>query len=112
MCCRVSKIGMPYHAVEVEEVVRALETDLVRGLLEEEVQKRLKVYGRNVIEVRKVSPLKMFLRQFTNFLIGILLVATAISAVLGEFVDAAAIALIVVLMGTMGFAQEYKAERT
>lgn len=53
----------------------------------------------------------MFLRQFTNFLIGILLVATAISAVLGEVVDAMAIASIVVLMGTMGFAQEYKAER-
>ncbi|MEM2006951.1 MAG: cation-translocating P-type ATPase [Sulfolobales archaeon] len=105
------KIGGTYHSLEVSEVVRGLNTNVERGLADEEATKRLREFGMNVIEVRRVSPLRMFLRQFANFLVGILLVATAISAVLGELVDAAAIAVIVVVMGVMGFAQEYKAER-
>ncbi len=101
----------PYHSLEPLEVARTLGVNADEGLPEEEARRRLAQYGRNVVEVKRVTPVEMFLRQFANFLIGILLVATAISAVLGEIVDAVAIALIVVLMGVMGFVQEYKAER-
>ncbi|MEM1835341.1 MAG: cation-transporting P-type ATPase [Sulfolobales archaeon] len=104
-------IGEQYHSLKVDEVIRRLNTSIELGLPDEEAKKRLREFGRNVIEVRRVSPLRMLLRQFSNFLIGILLVATAISAVLGEVVDAIAIGIIVVVMGVMGFAQEYKAER-
>ncbi|MEM1936523.1 MAG: cation-transporting P-type ATPase [Sulfolobales archaeon] len=104
-------MGEQHHSLKVDEVIRRLNTNTELGLSDEEAKRRLREFGWNVIEVRRVSPLRMMLRQFSNFLIGILLVATAISAFLGELVDAVAIGVVVVVMGVTGFAQEYKAER-
>ncbi|MEM4935978.1 MAG: HAD-IC family P-type ATPase, partial [Sulfolobales archaeon] len=104
-------IGEQHHSLKVDEVIRRLNTNTELGLSDEEAKRRLREFGWNVIEVRRVSPLRMMLRQFSNFLIGILLVATAISAFLGELVDAVAIGVVVVVMGVTGFVQEYKAER-
>ncbi|MEM4828033.1 MAG: cation-transporting P-type ATPase, partial [Desulfurococcaceae archaeon] len=73
-----------WHSMSVEEVVNVLSTNLQSGLSSSEAERRLKVYGLNEIPVKKKSPLVMFARQFANFLIGILLVATAVSAFLGE----------------------------
>ncbi|MEM4528817.1 MAG: cation-transporting P-type ATPase, partial [Desulfurococcaceae archaeon] len=96
----------------VEEVVNVLSTNLQSGLSSSEAERRLRVYGLNEIPVKKKSPLVMFARQFANFLIGILLVATAVSAFLGEIVDALAIFAVVLLMGVFGFIQEYRSEKT
>ena len=101
-----------WHSKNVNEVLRELGVDPRRGLSNGEVEERLKKYGLNEITAKKKSPLLMFARQFANFLIGILLVATAISAALGEVVDAVAIFVIVVIMGVFGFLQEYRAEKT
>jgi len=101
-----------WHALQVDDVVKALGTDLARGLTRDEVYRRLGLYGPNEIAVRRRSPIAMFLRQFTNFLVLILLAATAVAAALGEVVDAVTIAAIVVMMGTFGFAQEYRSEKT
>ncbi|MEM0378629.1 MAG: cation-transporting P-type ATPase, partial [Thermosphaera sp.] len=100
-----------WHSMSPEEVLKALNTDVEKGLTSEEAERRLKEYGPNEIMVKKKHPIHLFIRQFTNFLIIILLIATVISAVLGELVDALAIVIIVVLMGVMGFVQEYKAEK-
>lgn len=101
-----------WHALQVDEVVKALGTDLARGLARDEVYRRLALYGPNEIAVRKRSPIAMFLRQFTNFLVLILLAATVVAAALGEVVDAVTIAAIVIMMGTFGFVQEYRSEKT
>ncbi|MEM1800221.1 MAG: HAD-IC family P-type ATPase, partial [Desulfurococcaceae archaeon] len=104
-------MNRPWHSMSIEEVVKELGTDIKHGLSDEEVNERLKKYGPNEIIVKEKSPLLMFLRQFTNFLIIVLIVAIIISAIIGETIDAVAIALIVLIMGIMGFIQEYKAEK-
>jgi len=103
---------MQWHAREAEQVIQDLGTDVHRGLAPLEVTARLEQYGPN--ELRKeegISPLALFLSQFKNVLVIILLVAIALSALVGEVVDAAIIAVIVVFVAVLGFVQEYRAER-
>ncbi|RLF94827.1 ATPase, partial [Thermococci archaeon] len=82
------------------------------GLTLTEVENRLKEYGPNEIEEKGKSILWMFSKQFLNSLILILLLASLVSFFLGEKIDAIIIVMIVLLMGIMGFAQEYSAEKT
>lgn len=82
------------------------------GLSGEEAKKRLAKYGPNqLVQTRKTSPLQIFLKQFSNLLIAILVVAAIISGVLGEWVDTVVILIIVFLNAVLGFYQEYRAER-
>ena len=99
-----------WHALRVEEVFEKLGTGW-EGLSGEEAARRLREYGPNEIAEKRVSPLVMFLRQFKSFLVYILLAAAVLSLLLGEALDAALIAAILVLMGFAGFLQEYKAEK-
>ncbi len=101
-----------WHAEDVVKVLRRLRTDPRQGLSAEEVGKRLARFGPNELkQEKKISPLTLFLGQFRNLLILILLVATALSVLVGEWVDAMMIAVIVLLSALLGFIQEYKAER-
>lgn len=83
-----------------------------QGLSQEEVGIRLERYGFNeLVEAKKPSLLKLFLEQFTDILIIILLVAVAVSFVVGEMVDASLILVIVFASALLGFTQEYRAEK-
>ncbi len=104
-------MSTPWHSLTVEEVLQKVGSRL-SGLTSSEVEERLRKFGRNELVAKKKSPLEMFVKQFANFLIGILLVATVISLILGEVIDATAILIIVLIMAIMGFVQEYRAERT
>lgn len=102
---------MEWHSMSVREVLSKLETS-EEGLSEEEARKRLEKFGFNELkEMRRESPLQMFLEQFKDMLIIILIVAAVIAALLGEIVDAFAILVIVVLNAILGFVQEYRAEK-
>jgi Ca2+-transporting ATPase len=82
------------------------------GLSNQEAQRRLAEYGPNELQAaHRISPWTLFLQQFKNVLIIILLVATVISAFLGHEIEAIAIAVIVLLAVLLGFVQEYRAER-
>lgn len=105
-------VDIAWHSKTIEETLKILNTDPKMGLNEDEALYRIRRYGLNVIESRKKSPVSMFMRQFTNFLVIILIVATLISAFLGEIADAIAIFTIVLIMGLFGFIQEYRAEKT
>ncbi|MCM1055028.1 MAG: cation-translocating P-type ATPase [Bacteroides sp.] len=84
-----------------------------RGLTSEEAEKRLSEYGLNSIEQKtKGKALKMFAGQFKDAMVMILLAATVVSAVMGEYYDAFTIMVIVVLNAVMGFVQEYRTEKT
>ncbi len=97
--------------MEVDEVLRALQSDL-KGLSEEEVKLRLGKFGYNELQERKrVTPLQIFLGQFRDIFVIMLLIATAISFSIGEIVDAATIAAIVVLNSIVGFVQDYRSEK-
>ncbi len=78
----------------------------------DEAKKRLAQYGPNELaEKKKTSPFMLWLGQFKDFLIIILLVAVVLSAILGEVTDAIVIFVIVLFATTLGFIQEYRAER-
>jgi Ca2+-transporting ATPase len=100
------------HAIEVDAILRELEVDPRQGLTEAAVRSRREKYGTNELAKEdRVSPVTLFLAQFKNTLIIILLVATVLSALLGEIVDAAIILVIVLFCAVLGFVQEYRAGR-
>ena len=100
-----------WHLLSVEEVMKNLGTSEL-GLSEREAKERLKKFGLNELKERKkVTPTKIFLRQFKSFLIVILLVAVIISFFLKEFVDAYAILAVLLMNAFLGFVQEYRAEK-
>ncbi len=83
------------------------------GISEEEAEKRLEEYGSNELEEEEgVSPFKLFLEQFADFLILILLVAAVLSLILGHQIDFYLIVAIVVGNGIFGFIQDWKAEQS
>ena len=99
------------HARPLAEVVARVETSLERGLSSDEARRRLEKLGANELaKEERVSPIRLFLTQFKNTLIIILLVATVLSALLGEIVDAAIIAVIVLFCAVLSFVQEYRAD--
>src|SRR4030065_365956 len=103
---------MNWHSIEATQVLKELNTDPHKGLNEDEIKTRLEKYGYNELKKEeKISPLTLFFNQFKNILIIILLVAIILSALVGEVVDAAIIAVIVVFCAVLGFIQEYRAER-
>ena len=100
-----------WHALEVADVFRQLAANK-EGLSSSEAEGRLSKYGPNELQAaRQISPWEILLEQFKNILIIILLIATALSAFLGEGVDAIAIGVIILFAVGLGFVQEYRAER-
>src|SRR5699024_6299673 len=84
-----------------------------RGLTEKQVEERRKQFGENVLEGEKnKSKWLIFLKQFQDFMVLVLLGATLIAGLLGEFIDAIAIMVIVLINGLIGFFQEQKAEKS
>ncbi|MEM2611136.1 MAG: cation-translocating P-type ATPase [Thermoproteota archaeon] len=99
------------YSLSAEDVLRLLNTS-PQGLSNEEASARLEKYGPNELETgKKTSPLRIFLNQFKNILIIILLGATLISLATGHDVDAVIIFVIVLISSTLGFYQEYRAEK-
>ena len=83
------------------------------GLTQKEVEKSYKRYGSNKIQVKKkVSPVKIFLEQFSDFMVLVLLASTAISFFMGDMVEGFTIISIVVMNAILGFVQEYRTEKT
>ncbi|WP_216828044.1 cation-translocating P-type ATPase [Alkalihalobacterium elongatum] len=104
---------MKWYEMEVNEVERSTGTNGTKGLSDKEAQKRLKQYGENKLdEGEKPSALLVFLGQFKDFMVLVLLAATLISGLLGEYIDAITIMIIILLNGVLGFVQERKAEKS
>jgi len=114
---------MHYYNLEIKEVVKSLNSSL-SGLKEKNIKKRLKKYGHNKIrKTRKISGLRIFINQFKDFLILILIGALVISSLipiyekginnieLKDLIDPIVILAILILNAVLGFFQEYKAEK-
>jgi len=107
------ELSVTWHAVSTEDVLAHLKTEKTEGLTSEEAEKRLKEFGPNqLLEKPRPTFLKLLYDQLKSFVIVLLIVASIISAFLGEWVDAGAIILIVVLNAIMGVVQESKAEES
>ena len=101
-----------WHSMGVPDVLDRLKTDPESGLTASEISARLERYGPNELKKEdKASPFSLFLNQFKNTLIIILLVAVVLSVFVGEVFDAILIAVIVIFSALLGFFQEYKAEK-
>lgn len=102
---------MEYHVTEVQKIFSDLNSS-EKGLSGQEVQNRLNEYGRNELEEKKKkSPLVLFLGQFKDFMIIVLIAAAIISGLIGEMTDTIIIMVIVLLNAVIGFIQEYRAEK-
>jgi cation-transporting ATPase F len=100
-----------HHHLPAHEVVLLLETDVTKGLASDEAVRRLERFGSNVLpKFRRRGPLIRFLLQFHHPLIYVLLAATAVTASLGEWVDAGVIFGVVLVNAMVGFIQESRAE--
>ncbi len=101
---------MNWYAQTPKEVIKNLKSSL-NGLDESEVQKRFGKYGKNVLRKYKSrSKFGIFISQFKSLLVLILVLASVVSILIGHFLDAGVIMLIVFLNSGIGFFQEYKAE--
>ena len=99
------------HSKSIDEVVHSLQTSVIDGLSVAEAQNRLQRLGANELSERsRPGFLALLLNQFNNFLVIILIVAALVSLALGEYVDAIAIMVIVLLNAVVGVIQESKAE--
>jgi len=95
-----------------DEVAKALDTHISKGLTSEEAERRLSEIGENLFETAKTtSPWKILLHQFASPLIIMLCVAVLITAVLSEWLDSSIIALAIIINAALGFYQELKAEK-
>lgn len=99
------------YSMPVKDVLKALSSSQ-DGISSQEAKKRLWHFGKNGLpEAEKESALKLFIDQFNNALIGLLVFAALLSVVLGEFLEAAAMAVIILITALLGFIQEYHASK-
>ncbi len=101
-----------WHALPLGEVQDRLGSSISDGLRAAEAATRLEKAGPNrLAEVGRPSAWMLLIRQFRSALIGVLVAAALLSAVVGEVADMVVILAIVVINGALGFLQEARAER-
>jgi len=101
-----------WYALSGGEALRRLDSDAEAGLAAEQARTRLAQLGPNLIaEGKRRSLPAMFLAQFHDFMILVLLGAALVSGLIGEPQDTIAIVVIVVLNAVIGAVQEFRAER-
>ena len=97
-----------WHSFSIEKTFQELKSN-IKGLNEEEVEKRLRKFGLNKLpEEKSFSRLKLFLRQFRSPLIYILLIAGIVTLILSEYTDSIVIFGAVFLNTIVGYLQESK----
>ncbi|MFX0041298.1 MAG: cation-translocating P-type ATPase [Candidatus Hodarchaeota archaeon] len=115
------------HSTSFENVEKKLNTSIENGLTESEAQKRIELYGKNeLIKEKGKTAWQIFIGQFKDFLIYLLMFAIVISIIIGiwegsqegaeawstEYTDAIVIAAILIVNAILGFYQEYQAEKS
>lgn len=108
-----------WHTLDIDETRRNLKTNINLGLTEEEAKRRLEHDGLNKLEDKKKENIFIrFIKQFNDFMIIILIIASIISAAMaylegnGDYIDSIIIIAIVVFNAIMGLVQEAKAEKS
>ena len=102
---------MNWYSIPVEETLKQTGSKQ-EGLDDATVQQKLAEHGKNELKAKKKkSPLVIFLRQFLDVMILVLIVAAIVSSFIGEFSDTIVIIVIILLNAVIGFVQEYRAEK-
>ncbi|MDD9877528.1 MAG: cation-translocating P-type ATPase [Magnetovibrio sp.] len=101
-----------WHALSCDDAAARLTTDPRRGLSEQAARQRLQEVGENRLDEPPTTPAwVVFARQFTGVLSLVLVVASLLALWIGEHIDAAAIFVVLIINGGLGFIQERRAER-
>ncbi|MGI6158528.1 MAG: calcium-translocating P-type ATPase, SERCA-type [Limnochordia bacterium] len=102
-----------WYTASTAKLLKELRVNPSLGLSNQEAKSRLERMGPNVlVTAPPISPWRIFLSQFQDFMVLVLLGTVVISVLLGEYLDAAAIFAILFLNAVLGFVQEYRAERS
>ncbi|HKO76163.1 MAG TPA: cation-translocating P-type ATPase [Flavobacterium sp.] len=102
---------MNWHLLPLSEIAQLLNSS-PKGLDSVTASELLLEYGKNQIEdQKKKTPFQMFLRQFTDFMIIVLIAAAIISGILGDLIDTIIILAIIIINAIIGFIQEFRAEK-
>ncbi len=105
------EIQTAWHAFSAETVMARLQSSSEAGLSSDEVTRRTQVYGPNELKEKpRPTFFQLVIAQLNNFIVILLIVASVISALLGDWLEAAVIMLIVVLNAILGVVQESRAE--
>jgi Ca2+-transporting ATPase len=101
-----------WHQQSADATLERLGVDADAGLDKHSVRERRRRHGLNKLEeAARRGPIRMFLGQFADFMIFVLVIAAVISGIVGEAQDTAAIIVILLLNALIGALQEYRAER-
>jgi Ca2+-transporting ATPase len=104
--------SVSWYRLETSAAAALLESDLLRGLDHVEAVARQARFGKNTLKERGGRSLwRLLSDQFASTLVIVLLIAAAVSVVVGSLKDAITILAIVLLNGALGFIQEFRAER-
>ncbi|MDP3616759.1 MAG: cation-transporting P-type ATPase, partial [Rhodoferax sp.] len=104
--------GGHWHLQDAHELARQHGVDPAHGLLEEEASRRAVQHGPNEIRGQPGRGLaRLFIDQFKDFMILVLIAAAVISGVIGDLIDTLAILLIVLLNAAIGFVQAWRADK-
>ncbi len=108
-----------WHTKSIEQTRSEIKTSINKGLSDEEVNSRLKEFGENILQDKKKENIFIkFIKQFNDFMIIILLIASVVSAIVtfmngdNDYIDSIIIVFIVVFNAIMGLVQENKAEKS
>ena len=101
-----------WYQLTSQEATEKLNTDSAKGLSAAEAARRIEQYGPNeLVERGAKGPLAILWEQLTGIMVVILIISAVVSVILGEYIDALVILIIVVLNALLGFTQEYRAEK-
>ncbi|MBW4360930.1 cation-translocating P-type ATPase [Flavobacterium taihuense] len=102
---------MNWHLLQLSEIEQLLNSS-PKGLDSITASELLLGNGKNQIaDQKKKTPFQMFLHQFTDFMILVLIAAAIISGIIGDLVDTIIILAIIMINAVVGFIQEYRAEK-
>lgn len=104
---------MKWWQLDAGALAEKLHTECARGLTQAAAEERLKAQGLNVLPEARGTPLGVLVwRQFSSVIVWLLIVATVVAGVMGHWIDTGAILLILILNAVIGFAQEFRAEKS
>ncbi|KAK6596470.1 potassium/sodium efflux P-type ATPase [Botrytis cinerea] len=101
------------HSLTIEQLLDEIGANLESGLTASEAKARLEKYGENELDDGPgVSPVKILIRQVANAMTLVLILAMAVSFGIGSYIEGGVITAVIALNITVGFFQEFSAEKT
>lgn len=109
---KMEELIMNPYQMKKEDVLKMLGTD-ENGLTQNQAKENQKKYGKNELaEGKKKNPFILFLEQYKDFLVIILIIAAIISGVLGDIESAIVIFVVITINAILGTVQHIKAEQS